>query len=103
MALATLGSVAIGHRDQLLGFRSAGQGHRTGECGRIGVADVICTGVPGQASIARRVRPVDPGRQPAVGGAGISAFRARTQQQGEKDKSSSHEEPRSQRAERGEG
>jgi len=48
--------------------------------------------VPRQAGIARRERPVDLRHQPAVDGALIGTFRARAQQQDEKDSSSSHED-----------
>jgi hypothetical protein len=87
-------SVAIGHLDQLLGFRCAGERNRAGDGGRTGIADVVGAGVPGQAGIARCVRPVDPRGQPAVAGAGVGCLRTRTEQQGDKDKSGSHKEPR---------
>src|SRR3979490_35897 len=65
-------AVAVGCRNKLLGFGRAGHRHRTGKGGRIGVADVVGTGVPGQAGITRLVRLVDLRRAPAVA-SGIAA------------------------------
>src|SRR5882757_5990293 len=82
-------AVAIGCRDQLLGFWRTGEGNSVSESVGIGVADSAGGCMLGQAGIASLVGFVDIGRTPAV----ASGTGARSNQQDKKDESRSHAKP----------
>ena len=74
-------AVAVGCRDQLLGFWRAGVGNSVSESVMIGIADLAGGCMPGQAGIASLVGFVDVGRclpSPVVAVHAVMGRRTRT-------------------------